>query len=239
MKNNKVLNFIGNGSCFNTDYGNNSAYYMDKEKQSLLLIDCGESVFERIMKQKILEEIKDIDILITHMHTDHIGSLSSLLFFCEYGKGIIPTVIYPEKDKMSEYLSLVGNEPQAFRLITPKEYERYKIQEIKQKHSAFIHAYGYILELGGRRIYYSGDTKTISRTVIEAFRAGDIEEFYQDVTRYDIPAHMNIETLSNLFHEGERKKITCMHFDDEITKNKAECLGFDISKINEYKVLER
>ena len=35
MKENKTLNFIGNGSCFNTDFGNNSAFYIDKEKQSL------------------------------------------------------------------------------------------------------------------------------------------------------------------------------------------------------------
>ena len=43
--NNNTLNFLGNGSCFNTAFGNNSAYHIDKEKQSLLLIDCGESIF--------------------------------------------------------------------------------------------------------------------------------------------------------------------------------------------------
>lgn len=58
--NNNTLNFLGNGSCFNTAFGNNSAYHIDKEKQSLLLIDCGESIFERIIKQKILEGIRDI-----------------------------------------------------------------------------------------------------------------------------------------------------------------------------------
>lgn len=239
MKDNNTLNFIGNGSCFNTDFGNNSAYYIDDKKQSLLLIDCGESIFERLMKQKLLDKVKDIDILITHLHTDHVGSLSSLLFFCEYGKGIIPTVIYPEKNTMSQYLSLVGNEPQAYQLISPKECTKYKIQEIKQKHSKFINAYGYVLELNGRKIYYSGDTKTISENIIEAFRNKEIDEFYQDTSRYETPAHMNVETLSGLFNQEERNRITCMHFDDEITMNKAECLGFNISKVNEDRVIER
>lgn len=239
MKYSNTLKFIGNGSCFNTTFGNNSAYYIDEEKQSLLLIDCGESIFERIKKQKILEKVKDIYILITHMHTDYVGSLSSLLFFCEYRKGIIPTVIYPEKSTMSQFLSLVGNEPQAYKLITPSECEEYRIHEINQEHSGFINAYGYVLRIGDRCIYYSGDTKTIPQSIIESFRNGKIDEFYQDVSRYDTPAHMNIETLSRLFHKDERNKITCMHFDDDITKNKAECLGFNISRISEYRNLER
>lgn len=239
MKENNTLKFIGNGSCFNTTFGNNSAYYIDEEKQSLLLIDCGESVFERLMKQKILEKVKDIHVLITHMHTDHVGSLPSLLFFCEYVKGIVPTVIYPEKNKMSQFLSLVGNEPQAYKLITPSECEEYRIHEINQEHSGFINAYGYVLRIGDRCIYYSGDTKTIPQSIIESFRNGKIDEFYQDVSRYDTPAHMNIETLSRLFHKDERNKITCMHFDDDITKNKAECLGFNIARISEFRDFER
>ena len=239
MKENNTLKFIGNGSCFNTTFGNNSAYYIDEEKQSLLLIDCGESVFERLMKQKILEKVKDIHVLITHMHTDHVGSLPSLLFFCEYVKGIVPTVIYPEKNKMSQFLSLVGNEPQAYKIITPQECKEYRIQEIKQKHSEFINAYGYVLGLAGKRIYYSGDTKTIQEPIIEAFRTGKLDEFYQDASRYDTPAHMNIDTLSKIFSEEERKRIICMHFDDDITKNKAECLGFNIARISEFRDNER
>ena len=59
---NKSLNFIGNGACFNTDFGNTSAYYIDNKTHSLLLIDCGETVFERIMKHQLLERIKTIRV---------------------------------------------------------------------------------------------------------------------------------------------------------------------------------
>jgi len=239
MEEKQVLNFIGNGSCFNTDFGNTSAYYMDQETQSLLLIDCGESIFERIKKQKLLEKAKDVHVLVTHLHSDHAGSLPSLLFFEEYVKGIVPTVIYPEKDIMRAFLSLVGNELQAYRIVTPEECEKYTIQEVRQKHSDFIHAYGYTLELDGKRIYYSGDTKTIAPHIMQAFRNGQIDEFYQDVSRYETPAHMNIETLGKMFTEEERKRITCMHFDDEITREKAEYMGFGISRVKEAREIER
>ena len=41
-----MLKFIGTGSAFNQDLGNTSAYIKDGE--TLLLIDCGETVFQRI-----------------------------------------------------------------------------------------------------------------------------------------------------------------------------------------------
>lgn len=50
---------------------------------------------------------------------------------------------------------------------------------------------------------------------------------------------MNIETLGALFNKEERNKITCMHFDDEITRTKAECLGFNVSRVNKSMNLER
>ena len=94
-------------------------------------------------------------------------------------------------------------------------------------------------QLKGKKIYYSGDTKEVPEFIIKAFRGGKLGEFYQDVSRYETPAHMNVEAFSKLFSKEERSKITCMHFDDEITRQKAQCLGFDISKVREYKALER
>jgi len=239
MEKKQILNFIGNGSCFNTEFGNNAAYYEEEQGKRLLLIDCGESIFERIRKLKLLEKAEDINVLITHLHTDHVGSLSSLIFFCEYAKGIKPTILYPQKKKLEQFLELTGNEPDTFQIIEPSKCEKFQIEEVKQQHTRFVDAYGYVLELGGKRIYYSGDTKTIPAKVMQEFREGKIDEFYQDVSRYNTLAHMSIEELKQLFSKEERSKITCMHFDDEITRQMAECLGFNIARIKSQREMER
>ena len=79
-----MLKFIGTGSAFNQDLGNTSAYIKDGE--TLLLIDCGETVFQRIKEIKLLDDVKKVYIVITHNHSDHIGSLGSLVEYLYFIK---------------------------------------------------------------------------------------------------------------------------------------------------------
>lgn len=58
----------------------------------------------------------------------------------------------------------------------------------------------------------------------------NITEFYQDVTKYVNDVHMNINDLANLFTKKERKRITCMHFDDREVKNVAKKYGFRVAR---------
>ena len=75
--------------------------------------------------------------------------------------------------------------------------------------------------------------------MIQEFREGKLDEFYQDVSRYDTPAHISIEELKRIFNQSERSKITCMHFDDEITMQMVECVGFNVARVKGLRELER
>ena len=81
-----MLKFIGTGSAFNTKLGNTSAYI--KDNNTLLLIDCGELTFARILSLNLLDDVNEVHIAITHTHPDHIGSLGSLIFYCFFIKKI-------------------------------------------------------------------------------------------------------------------------------------------------------
>ena len=63
------LKFLGRGAAFNPKEGNNSAYFI--ENNQLFLIDCGESIFERLFENGLLKSVESINLMITHTHYDH------------------------------------------------------------------------------------------------------------------------------------------------------------------------
>ena len=94
------LNFLGRGSAFNPKEGNTSAYFI--ENNELFLIDCGEDIFERIIKNNVLKDIEKINALITHTHSDHIGSLGSLIMYSYYIIKKKVNIILPSNAKYIE-----------------------------------------------------------------------------------------------------------------------------------------
>ncbi|MDD4188006.1 MAG: MBL fold metallo-hydrolase [Bacilli bacterium] len=219
-----MLKYIGKGSCFNIKEINNSAYY--KDHKYLLIIDCGETVATEILKIGLLNDIEEVDILITHFHSDHIGSLPTLLFYLTIILKIIPNIIYEETDKMTDYLLLSGNDLKTLNIIKPADVKNIKVQSVKQNHSQFINAYGYLININDQIIYFSGDSKNINEEILRKFKNKQIDYFYQDVSKYCNDAHLNIEDLKNLIPQDKRKKINCMHLDDDELRESLVKMGF-------------
>jgi ribonuclease BN (tRNA processing enzyme) len=88
-----LLNFVGYGSAFNSKQCNNSVYI--KKNHHLIVIDCGGTVFHQLMNLKLLDDITKLDIIITHTHTDHIGSLGDLVFYSHFVLKIKPNIYFP------------------------------------------------------------------------------------------------------------------------------------------------
>lgn len=232
-----MLKFLGMGSCFNYMAGNTAAYDFDKRKQSLFLIDCGESVFFELRKRNLLEQAKKVTILITHLHSDHTGSLPSVIFYIGICLNHKPVIIYPDKEKMINTV-LFTVDKSLYEIYTPEEYNHIikerAITAVKQKHMIGIQAYGYELHINGRKIYYSGDTNLLSNEILEKFLNHAYDEFYHEVTRYHNEVHHHIDTLKEEIPPNRRHEVVCMHFDDEETMELAKKAGFRIPKIEKY-----
>ena len=67
-----TIDFLGIGSAWNVEQDNTSVYI--KKGNKMILIDCGETIARKIIKENVLEGIEELYILISHTHSDHIGS---------------------------------------------------------------------------------------------------------------------------------------------------------------------
>lgn len=219
-----MLKFLGNGSCFNVKSGNTSAYYYNKEKGLLLLIDCGESVFEKIVKK--FNKLEKVIIVITHFHSDHIRSLPSFIFYCKIVKNIKPIVVFPNET----IINLLS------QMNVSKEYYEYKntckfIDSVfRVEHKENMDCFGYIFKIKGKNIYYSGDSKMLPVSVITKFLDGEIDAIYQDMTRYEKTGHAHVKDIAKVIPKKLRKHVYAMHLDDKETKNLALSYGFKIAK---------
>ena len=151
------LKFLGRGSAFNTAEGNTSAYIKDNNWH-MLLIDCGETVFSKIIKLNLLDDINRLDVIITHTHPDHIGSLGSLIFYCYYIKKINVNVITKYEYIVKNILLLNGVESTMYNISRTAvdsvwRFELFKIDHCTYMKSSYINLY-----IDDNQILYIGDT---------------------------------------------------------------------------------
>jgi len=232
------LKFLGRGSAFNVKEGNTSAYI--KQDGVLLLIDCGESTFQRIIENNLLDEIKEVYVLITHFHSDHIGSLSSLIMYCFYCKGIKPNVYYPKKDNMECFLNSTGAYHNDLWNTMNKDDLEEKLGLIisprRVSHVSEVATYGYHLEdnYTGEIIAYTGDTNSKWSDFIELkYHTWNHTIMYQDtcLADYEGNVHTSLRELCEIVPKEYRNKVYCMHLDCDELIEKAKAEGFNVVEV--------
>ena len=76
------LKFLGVGAAFNYFTNNNCAYF--KQNGKLYIFDMGEKICDKILALHLLDDVDEIVVLITHLHSDHIGSLEPFLYWIHF-----------------------------------------------------------------------------------------------------------------------------------------------------------
>lgn len=232
---NKLLKFIGTGDAFNVQYGNNSAYI--NKNNNLLLIDCGCTTFKKLIEKNLLFDIDNVYVVITHTHSDHVGSLGDLIAYYYYILKKKVHIIFPLEKHIRKYLGSIGIEDDTYIFV--KQQQTYNLKElgifiepVETIHVDTLRSFGYILTYDNTRIYYSGDCSQISSDILNKFYNDEIQYLYQDTCSYDFKGnpHLYLGKLCEYIKLNYRKRVYCMHYDKNFDFNKAIEYGFNIAE---------
>lgn len=233
-----MINFIGKGSAFNTELGNTSAFI--KNNNSLLLIDCGGTVFHRLQELNMFDGLENLYIIITHTHPDHVGSLGEVIFYSYYILNHIPTIFFPNKELLEGFLTSIGVSAEMYKLnsseiidVNDTQLGKFRIEFLPVPHVDTIPAYGFIMKLKEKSFYYSGDANNISANVVDRIISGEIDRVYQDTCGLDYEGnnHLSLKKLCSIVQPKFRNKVYCMHLDKHITNEEISDKGFNVVEV--------
>lgn len=238
-----VLKFLGRGASFNPKEGNNSAYFV--ENKELFLIDCGESTFQSLIKSGLLDEIEVINLMITHTHSDHVGSLGSLTMYTFYNLNKPLNIILPNNTKyicsIEQLLKIFGCNKNMYKFIEESAFDGkiktfQSIRYVETKHCADLACYGLVFNMKNGIVYYSGDTNETSTLKKLLSSSKQIDKLYIETTSVNFSGnpHLYIELLEEVISEDLKNKVYCMHINDDVCIERAKELGFNVVEV--YKV---
>ena len=117
-----MLKFFGRGSAFTKSH--NSAYFYADD--ALILIDCPMSSFHVLLEKGIAQ--KQIYVLVTHTHGDHVGGIPMLIHCARYMADAHVTVIAPTAEVAADLKYLIdrleGCDPAAYTILTADQLDR-------------------------------------------------------------------------------------------------------------------
>lgn len=209
----------------------------------MILIDCGESIARKIIKNNILDNIEELYILISHTHSDHIGSLGTLLFYSKYNKKIKNKIILPKDEEyeknIKEYLRLVdiSSEVEFVDCETLKNnFQFINFEMLIATHVNTLPCYFFVFEDEEGLIYYSADNNNME--YIKQYIKLDNAKIYTEICDNQNlqEEHLYIKKLEEQISELERRKIYLMHINEVLNKEDLLKKGFNIPNIERKKV---
>lgn len=206
------LNFLGCGSAWCPELGNTSAWFLDDD--TLFLLDCGETVFQRIHASGVLDNIRKAVIMITHMHADHCGSLPTLVAYLYYRSNASISIVHPDTARIKNFLDTCGASPESWNLSVnayKSKFGTISIEPCPVRHVGNMNCYGYVVSLPDDSFFYSGDSAQIPVSVLERFLNGEIHHLYIDTCVDANNDHGELSRHLDVIPPELRNRVTCMH----------------------------
>ena len=220
------LNFIGIGGAFNTKLGSNAAYI--KENNKILFIDFGLDTFEKVVKHKLIEDIDEIYVLITHLHGDHVGGLPTFIQYSYIGFNKVVKIINNSEsftNSLENLLKITAVETSNYEIINVNEVPfSFQIQLRKTTHTPLLECYSVIFIENKEKILYTSDSNDIEY-LKEAINDKNFVKIFTEVGE-----SAKVHTEYNKLKKLEKSKLILMHIESENLYKTALKDGYEIPK---------
>ncbi|MCS7297074.1 MAG: MBL fold metallo-hydrolase [Bacteroidia bacterium] len=153
------IRFIGAGGAHEVHWGNSSA--LIEWQGSNFLIDCGFTVYPRLLQANLVDKIDAV--CITHLHDDHIGSLSVLLYHRHFISRLppLPVIVGTSElyAKLYTYLHFLMGEVELFAEVKLAEDYKPFLQALStaRLHAPHMPSCAYLFLSDEANVLYSGD----------------------------------------------------------------------------------
>jgi len=229
---------LGRGAGFFPAEGSTSAYFLDNGE--LFLIDTGESVFKTILDKKVLDAAtKGLNVFFTHTHSDHVGSLGSLVLYASVTKKFKTNIIIDENMAFSKdintLLKIYGIQERMYQFTNSsaldKRFSKFnKVRYIKTFHCEELETCAILFETNDGLVFYSGDMKDPA-PLIEILKSGKkIDKIYIDSYNAQAPNpfHFRLQEIHEIIPPELRSRVYCMHFNSTDCMKDAKAFGFNV-----------
>lgn len=232
------LNFTGRGAMLYPQEGNTAAYFEDEK--GFFLIDCGEDVAAKLIRDGKLTKEKEYYVFITHTHSDHVGSLGTLQQYLYWCCGKKLNIVVSEQMKYRKEIQGVldgfGLVPDTYQFVSEESLDDkfksfHSIRFVRSNHGDVPIASCAIVindELGNS--LYTGDIadSTIIKEFIDYNGKNNIDQIYVDTSLTPSPVHLSLQELKETIPESLKGKVNCMHINNaRIIPEIKEC-GFHL-----------
>ncbi|WP_167958945.1 MBL fold metallo-hydrolase [Anaerosporobacter faecicola] len=241
-----MLKFLGTGGAFNTKRGNTSAYF--ELGSELFLIDVGEDVFPKTIENHLFDQKTRVNIFITHLHSDHVGSLGTLLAYLYinvFGQDRSKICVYFPSEALKELLELQGVTEEVYTFYVNLWDELYVDgyqREVEYnfeagKHTPYLdykkNENCYHITFSQKKefcFYYSGDTCEFNHQLSNPYA---YDWIYHEVTMIkSAEVHFQYDKLLEATKDmpaDQKKKFVLMHLDSNFDVERAKMDGFSIA----------
>lgn len=227
----KKLKFVGIGGATNVLLGGNCCYLKDGD--NLLIIDACESVTAELKRRNVFDNVKNIYIVLTHTHYDHVAGLGVLIWYSNFNLEIKPKIIYSSSRyvrHIKKLLKVTGVKKKHVEFIKDVSFELngLSIEMQPTVHTPELQCFGIMFSDKDGKYYYTGDTNDIEY-IRKLSDDDNVKIIYTEVASETFNMHLKYDDILKL----KKEKLVLMHFNTEETYKKAKEDGFEVACVSE------